>query len=83
MLRKRRSLRFTKGMDATPLRPIARHRGEQSDGGSEGMALRDLADVRRHGDVIEYRTASPLRSARWNEEMDERVCPAQPRDWVP
>ena len=27
-------------------------------------------------------TASPPRSARWKEEMDERFCPAQPRDWM-
>jgi hypothetical protein len=45
-------LGFTKRMDATPLRP---HRSPllvcERRGGSEGMALRDRADVGRKDDV--------------------------------
>ena len=53
---------------------IARLIGRASEGGSEGMASRDLSDVKHQkGDrVASVSTASPPRSARWNEEMDER-----------
>ena len=53
---------------------IARLIGRASDGGSEGMASRDLSDVKHQkGDLSSSgSTASPPRSARWNEEMDER-----------
>src|ERR1700739_2773190 len=53
---------------------ITRLMGRASDGGSEGMASRDPADVktseRRLSSLVS--TAFPPRSARWNEEMDER-----------
>ena len=53
---------------------VARHMRRASDGGSEGMASRDLSDVKHQkgNRVSSLSTASPPRSARWNEEMDER-----------
>jgi len=35
------TLRFTKGMAAAPVAPVARQIGRASDGGSEGTALAD------------------------------------------
>src|ERR1700726_3043590 len=51
---------------------ITRQLGRASDGGSEGMASRDPAETseRRLSSLVS--TAFPPRSARWNEEMDER-----------
>ena len=56
-------------LSATVARP-----GRASDGGSEGMASRDpLTSNIRRGDLsIISINSFPPRSARWNEEMDER-----------
>jgi hypothetical protein len=45
MPRDQGSLRSTKGIEATPSATIARLLGRASEGGSEGMASRDLSDV--------------------------------------
>ena len=66
-------LRSTKGIPATPSATIARLIGRASDGGSEGMASRDLSDVehqRRPSSLGS--TASPAKACEMDEEMDER-----------
>jgi hypothetical protein len=45
MSRDKGSLRSTKGIPAAPSATIARLIGRASEGGSEGMASRDLYDV--------------------------------------
>ncbi len=51
MQRDKSSLRPTKGIPATPSATIARLIGRASDGGSEGMASHDPADVKhQNGD---------------------------------
>ena len=74
MLLEIRSLRFTKGMDALPLR---HHRspvlGERATVAPRGWLHVIPSNVESEDSTVSIgSTASPPRSARWNEEMDER-----------
>src|SRR6516225_2813855 len=64
---------------------IAHPIGRASDGGSEGMASPDPCNIKKSNPTRRLSTslliASPPRSARWNEEMDERS--ARPNQVLP
>ena len=55
---------------------VAHHIGRTSDGGSEGMASPDPSNIKikrnTETELHSISIASPPRSARWNEEMDDR-----------